>query len=529
VIALIFHCFVMFVERFIYLEVTSKDDSESNIKSLKYKFWFHLTITFLVHALVFWYFPISANQLKVDSVSCSVSQMYNPLKCNNFQINLALMFFYIIYAAYLILSALQIKYGSPKSRAGEFVLMNSYHPVSNIVFLIYRGMPFLYEIRTLVDWTFTSTALNLMQWFKFEEIYASLYNTKCDQLEFAAHPRGSKMKRCEKLFKGCCFLLGILLCLLAPLIIFSSLNPIVYTNPVKELTVSIGLRSGDSNFYDLSTISLIQSRSHVTYSEWQKQRFTDVDELSTNDREQMEHFTLRNFSDTNWLASTNVVENLCTELIDDASTIYLQAQYAFSREFPSSQPDIYTKQSSVLNETDCSLIYNILCNNSATVFTKSAVFSNTFRLLSAGTSLVPIIISSSILDSDIFLHFSNNANGQIWTVGRTETQGLDLYIISEKYSPVTFSFSVITFYVSVVYLIGKVLRIIISGGANNIPLVDMPNPDPFINVCAGIYLSRMRGDLQIEEELYYELIDVLRSPELMKMISGSSSIKNKDE
>jgi hypothetical protein len=37
----------------------------------------------------------------------------------------------------------------------------------------------------------------------------------------------------------------------------------------------------------------------------------------------------------------------------------------------------------------------------------------------------------------------------------------------------------------------------------------------------------MTGDLVREEVLYYELMDIFRSPELIKMVTGSSSVKNK--
>lgn len=209
---------------------------------------------------------MNSNYLKSGTYTCSTSDMYNTFKCNNFQINVALEFFYLFYMVYFVISANQIKNGAPKSRAGEFVLMKRYNTLNNILFLVYRGLPFLYEIRTLIDWTFTSTALNLFQWFKFEEIYATLYNTKCDQLEFAAHPRGEKINKCDKIFKGCCFLLGILLCLLAPLIIFSSLNPIVYSNPVNTLVMTTGIRT-DNNFISLSGISTIAQRKHVSLTQ----------------------------------------------------------------------------------------------------------------------------------------------------------------------------------------------------------------------------------------------------------------------
>lgn len=57
----------------------------------------------------------------------------------------------------------------------------------------------------------------------------------------------------------------------------------------------------------------------------------------------------------------------------------------------------------------------------------------------------------------------------------------------------------------------------------------MKSSAPLITLCSGIYVSRMRGDLVREEELYYELIDILRSPELVKMMTGKLSVKHKQD
>lgn len=554
----------MFIERYLYLDFTSKSDDikenqvfpeseydekgdlrsskssnsdeescekqDSSGRNLKMKFWFHLVLVIAVHVLVFWYFPINGNMIKNGKADCE--KMYNSFKCNNFQINSSLKAFYFLYFMYFVISAYQIKYGAPKSRAGEFVLTKSYNSLSNIVFLIYRGMPFLYEIRTLVDWTFTPTALNLMQWFKFEEIYANLYNTKCDQLEFAEHPRGHKRKKSEKFFKGCCFLFGIILCILAPLIIFSSLNPIVFSNPLKEISLSVGIETGNSNFYDLSTVSIITTKESVSSSQWNDENFNEVNELSASDRSLMEKIVLSPYSDNYWEASNNSVSSLCNILNTTSSGIFLQAKYKFTREYPNSQQVVYSKDSAKLSYVEIGQLYNVFCNisNPAISFNKISAFSRVIRLVSTGTSILPIFITGSDnLKTGIDLRYHDLSYSKFWEIRSSATHNISLYVISEKYSPVTFNFSVITFYISVVYLIGKILRMIISGGANNIPLVDMPNPDPFINVCTGIYVSRMNGCLDTEETLYYELIDMLRSPELMKMISGSSSIKKKND
>ena len=561
----------MFLERFIYIEVTSNFDnkdkkkkaikiSEKQIldtsseeqsissskkkldldeesqkppdekpeftKKITFKFYFHLFLVFMVHFLVFWYFPLYSNYQKNAVIYCP--DLYNTINCNNFEINISLELFYLFYLIYFLISALQIKYGSPKSRAGEFVLMKIQNEPANIAFLIYRGIPFLFEIRTLMDWTFTATTLRVMQWFKFEEIYANLYNTKCDQLELAEHPRGEKLKFCEKLFKGCCFLFFIMLCILAPLIIFSSLNIIVYDNPVKSLSMSLGIKSGSTNFYPLFTSSLITDKSSVSLHEWNDEDFNKADQLTVNDRELMKRFTLNSYSDNDWIVSKQVSHDLCAALQNKGNLKFL-AQYVFTRDYPKNQQTVTNHETTSMNDKDCEAFYELACLNKSGTFTKNNIFRKVVRLQSTGSNILPIIIRENDLKTDIAVSFTNSTE-KVWRIGRNKDfDGIRLYVVSEKYSPVTFNFSVITFYISVVYLVGKLLRVIISGGANNIPLVDMRHPDALMNICSGIYVSRMNGDLKKEEELYYELIDILRSPELMKMITGSSSIKEKQD
>lgn len=95
------------------------------------------------------------------------------------------------------------------------------------------------------------------------------------------------------------------------------------------------------------------------------------------------------------------------------------------------------------------------------------------------------------------------------------------------YSEITLDISVTTFYISIVFVLGKLIRAMLSGGANNIYMNEMPVPDYLINICHGIYIARVIGMQKQEKELYYELIDILRSPETVKKIVGNSSIKEK--
>jgi hypothetical protein len=43
----------------------------------------------------------------------------------------------------------------------------------------YLLIPFLLELRTIMDWMFTDTALGLSSWLQLEDIYSNVYLLKC--------------------------------------------------------------------------------------------------------------------------------------------------------------------------------------------------------------------------------------------------------------------------------------------------------------------------------------------------------------
>lgn len=41
------------------------------------------------------------------------------------------------------------------------------------------AIPFLFELRTAIDWTWTDTSMPLFDFFNMENFYATIYNLKC--------------------------------------------------------------------------------------------------------------------------------------------------------------------------------------------------------------------------------------------------------------------------------------------------------------------------------------------------------------
>ena len=54
----------------------------------------------------------------------------------------------------------QLKYGLPSLTNVLFSLMRHTTTASSTLFLVYRRAPFIFELRTAVDWTFAKTSLD---------------------------------------------------------------------------------------------------------------------------------------------------------------------------------------------------------------------------------------------------------------------------------------------------------------------------------------------------------------------------------
>ena len=76
---------------------------------------------------------------------------------------------------------------------------------------------------------------------------------------------------------------------------------------------------------------------------------------------------------------------------------------------------------------------------------------------------------------------------------------------------------------SFVLLAGTYVRNFFSGQPTKITLTELPNPEAIINLCEGVLVSRYSFDYDQEEKLYYILIELMRSPDYLKILTESST------
>jgi hypothetical protein len=89
---------------------------------------------------------------------------------------------------------------------------------------------------------------------------------------------------------------------------------------------------------------------------------------------------------------------------------------------------------------------------------------------------------------------------------------------SAVFSSFTQKLNILTMYSTFIYVIGQAIAKVFKVPAESIWVSNIPNAAPVIKLCEAIALARAEEDLDKEVKMYYSLIDIMRSPELVKRI-----------
>lgn len=84
------------------------------------------------------------------------------------------------------------------------------------------------------------------------------------------------------------------------------------------------------------------------------------------------------------------------------------------------------------------------------------------------------------------------------------------------------------FYITIVYVVSKAFRAGFVPAIERIWIEEAKDPIDILMLCDTIHLYRLKKMLKEEEQLYYLLIDILRTPQVLKAITGNS-IRNDEE
>ena len=74
--------------------------------------------------------------------------------------------------------------------------------------------------------------------------------------------------------------------------------------------------------------------------------------------------------------------------------------------------------------------------------------------------------------------------------------GLVFFTFSQKISPSYFKYSIVTFYISVIFVLGRLLRSVIVIGSNRYFITEIPDSASLLLLCECIYIYRMQSKLE---------------------------------
>ncbi|XP_052187550.1 piezo-type mechanosensitive ion channel homolog [Diospyros lotus] len=434
---------------------------------------------------------------------------------------LALRAIYLTKAASLALQAIQIRYGVPhKSTLYRQFLTSKVSRVNYIGYRIYRALPFLYELRCVLDWSCTTTSLTMYDWLKLEDINASLYLVKCDAiLNRARHIQGEKQTKMTKFCNGIC-LFFILICIIwAPMLMYSSGNPTNIANPIKDASVQLDIKTTGGK------LTLFQTTLCEGIAWNNLNPLVNLDPhgyLNAYDENDIQLICCQPDASTLWLVPDVVLSRFVQSIDDQMDVIFT---WILTRDRPKGK-ELVKYETSVdgPNLPDPSDIQAVL-KGSGNSFRINNTYSRFFRVTGSGEvrSFEP---EENEVCADLVIHHGSPEWWSFHDVNPLDVSGCGgsagpMAIIVTEESPqgligeTLSKFSIWGLYITFVLAVGRFIRLQCSDLRMRIPYENLPSCDRLIAICEDIYAARAEGELGVEEVLYWTLIKIYRSPHML--------------
>ena len=525
------------------------------------KYILHIITVIVTHIMIFFYFPIKGN----INLGCGI-YCVNEEESNEFHHNYLIWIFYLIYLIYMVLSALQIKYGFYDIKRKSLFKKGQDELFSNMSSL-FQMIPFLNEIKNAIDWTFTHTCLDLFQWNKFEAIYDTIFDTYCEKGEWDEKPIGERVSKDKKFGIGFTLSFGLVFTLIIPLLLFSSINPTNIINNITEARMNIDLtfkyKNNVMKNYNLflneradSINEIFKSLNNKNNTEndtiWEKYNYSKSIETRNFEHDQVQRIIFSETSDRNWELAyphiTNLVELLNTSKTDsDISSIKININYQLDRLLPAEAQSLKQTISVPIYEFGSNTQGNLegaekiekfrdalqMCHNVSIILPNA--YLPALRLTS-GTDITPIKDDTNFKKKSVELsflgcikeneekpsYFDSYFTFKAFNETDNTTEPIEFHIFNDQISETTQGYSVLTFYVTFVLLVGSYVRDFLSSDPETITLDEMPHPKKIVDLCEGIKIARYGYDFRNEEYLYTILIELMRSPDYLKILTDSS-------
>lgn len=483
--------------------------------SLKFKVVLQYTYTMVLHVTVWYLLPSNTN-------------IY-------FQQRPALVVFYLFQCLYLWLGALQIRYGYPAYLGSRYNYTEETKvtALSETLFGLMMQAPFLFEMRALLDYICTKTSLSWQHWVLLEDTAAHLFSVKGDmkgrveQAEILQGKQRQPMK--AKLTSAGIMLLFLLICLVGPLAMFSSINPSTTANDVKLTTVVFGIVDKQETMNQLYSNSDSNSPS------------CEVDMNTESASVQCIEFDI--FSYEGWDLSPPRLNLLVTQL-QSTQALNWTITFTFTRPGPKNEETISGKYSVKMTDEHRNALIPMV---KQTVTNDDSATLSPIRIDNLYPAVVQLTANSGVLQRSTQMRsvavMKHAADGSTWWTIEPIVTSSDTNYCSSSYPFCIVaisdkivqglttlgisSYGLTAVYIFVVVTVGSAVKGFFRGKLYQIQYEELPDPEDVLELVEGIYIARKEryvGHLKDEVRLFETLVRVLRSPETLIKVTGINII-----
>lgn len=455
-------------------------------------------------------------------------------------------FWYLCKWIYWISSALQLKYNYPPLRTETF-LGGRYGIVGSSLHNIYRSIPFIEELKTIIDWSVTPSALGLWPWLKYSDIFERLYAVQCARAFtgtfFGRHQFGRPLSQMSKMMQGVMFVGLSVLILWSPFLILSRAS-MMTPNNIRSFKIEFSIENHGPSFLSFTQEEFGPILDHNS-QEFKILKFKEGVNPFEVDPNYFTTVNLPNVSQRAWNISEASRVKLMNHLRDPKQTSHINVNWTIQREKSQDSPtiegsfreklsDIERKSFAALLDpkTDDNLVTVTKISNILPYLIK-APLTGSSETLSKQTGMsyeIVKICPKSVGDSGMtnkkrfieklkifpFKGVLESNECQFILRRQSSFKPIKMFVYSSKLPKYNFtSFNLVGLYATVVFTVAQLFRMMHADMTTRIQYDDLPNPSPLLIMCQQILMMRELGDFESEESIYWQLIEILRNPQVL--------------
>lgn len=448
-----------------------------------------------------------------------------------FQQRSALVVFYMVHCVYLWFGALQIRYGYPAFSGSKYNYTSetAYTRLNEKLFPLIMLSPFIFEMRALLDYVCTKTSLGWAHWILLEDTAAHLFQVKMEmrgRLSDATVLQGKQRQPlARKMLSAGVMLLFLLLCLLAPLWLFSSANPSTSANAITLADVSFGVQDTQGTINELYNNEDINSPS-----------FSDLNK--NTDSSSVQSVAFDSFSRTVWSMSPPRVDQLITQL-NSSEALNWTMTLTFTRPGPTDYQTISKSYLAGMTSAHRKALITMMQSNTSNV-TPIVVENMLPPVLQLTATSGVLTRSTTLRPVQVAKHTQGSATW--WSVEPDNSEEKDDYcgsdtpfciisvsdnIVQGLTSLGIGTYGITAVYVFVIVTIGNAVKSFFRGKVFQIQYDELPDTEDVLELIEGIYIAREEsyvGHLKDEVRIFETLVRVLRSPETLLKVTGTNVI-----